>query len=196
MIFSDIYKGFTASEPKIWQDSIPHLINYINEDRSLNTFEKLEEIKKIQSLASSEPRQDEEWMMSYIEYYRVILMLFTCTSLYFGRKFIYAPFFEMEKSPNTSVNRLSLFLQIGALLIFWLLVIWLVFLLPTHSVSCPARALSFWCMDLSSKGPRYFAFPMLISFYWVIILLMGNASIQAILNELGFKRRNLGTVNK
>ena len=93
----------------------------------------------------------------------------------------------MQKHHLHNVNVLGLLLQILVLLLLWVPVVWLVFLVPTHNTTCPIRGLAFWCMDLSGKGPRYFAFHTLFLFYWMFILILMNASIKAVLTELGYK---------
>ena len=188
LFFSDIYRGYTDSEPKIWQDFIPYIIETINHNQKLSASDRLAELNHINELISMKDAvPKDELALSNVGFYRFVLVIVTFISLFFGRKFIYSPFFEMQKHHLHNVNVLGLLLQILILLLLWVPVVWLVFLVPTHNTTCPIRGLAFWCMDLSGKGPRYFAFHTLFLFYWMFILMLMNASIKAVLTELGYK---------
>lgn len=188
LFFSDIYRGYTDSELKIWQDFIPYIIETINHNQKLSASDRLAELNHINELISMKDAvPKDELALSNVGFYRFVLVIVTFISLFFGRKFIYSPFFEMQKHHLHNVNVLGLLLQILVLLLLWVPVVWLVFLVPTHNTTCPIRGLAFWCMDLSGKGPRYFAFHTLFLFYWMFILILMNASIKAVLTELGYK---------
>ncbi|UOO89000.1 hypothetical protein LVJ82_16375 [Vitreoscilla massiliensis] len=200
IFLADIYYGYSHSEFKIWQDSIPYLTEYITTDTKLSATEKIIELEKINQISQSTHSKNtlviSEQFLSLTEFYQLILVLVTCISLFFGRKFIYAPFFEMTKKDNFHINKKSLILQVFALVLIWLPVIWLVFIVPTHSATCPNRVFSVWCMNLSGTGLRYIAFPTLFLFYWMFILIFINGSISAVRTELGFEKVKRANVVK
>lgn len=111
-------------------------------------------------------------------------MLVTSISLIFGRKFIYAPFFELKKTEGFVINKISLLLQLLLTAVFMGGIMSFIFLVPIHHETCPQRSFSFWCMDLGGRGWRYFWFPTLLLFYWMFFLMMINGFTQAILTEL------------
>ena len=159
----DIYTGYILSEPYILKAYFPK---------------------------GSPPRDDVE-LMSAFSLYRLQILIVTVYALIFGRKFVYAPFFEMKKEKRFIVNVLNilsllfLILLSGFFLYGWA---WFAFRTPMFSAVCPARAGSLWCSNLSGAIRPYvnIKFPVLLFFYWMFFLMLINAMIQSLLNELGY----------
>ena len=126
--------------------------------------------------------------ISRLSLYRLQILMVTAFALIFGRKFIYAPFFELKKVEGSTVNKVSLVCRTIAAPLFIFGWIWFVFVVPMHSTHCPTRAMSFWCSNLGDKRTPYIKFPTLLLFYWTFLLILINAITQTILNELGYAK--------
>lgn len=191
-VFSPIYSGYTASEPAIMKSEIPYFVEYYKRAYHIApadeaaAFEFLQHINFNQKIPYETIATTNQSFVETVYFYRDQIMVLTMIVLVFGRKFIYAPFFEMKKVENFTINKISLFLQLLITALFMSGLCWFIFFVPTHSDSCPKRILSFWCMDLGGKGPRYFSFPTLLLFYWTFLLIAINAFTQAVLTEFGY----------
>ncbi len=187
-VLRDVYIGYTSSEPDILRTYL------LNRHHKLDLSERVFVDSVIQHIESHKTVpyeliiQTEVSVISGISLYRLQILIITAYSLIFGRKFIYAPFFEMKKTEGFAVNRFSLLLQIGVSALFIFGWIWFVFVVPMHSTDCPTRAMSFWCSNLGAKSMPYIKFPTVLLFYWMFLLILINAMTQAILNELGYAK--------
>lgn len=113
-------------------------------------------------------------------------MVITLVSLFFDRKFIYAPFFEMQKVPNHRIIIWSLVLLILVIALFAWGVSWFIFMVPTFSSHCPNRPNSAWCTSLGG-GISYLIYPTKLLFYWIWLLMFFYGISHAILTELGYR---------
>ena len=183
--FQYLYTGYTASEANIIQSAIPDYILQTSRDRGITQTEKANLLHGLSNINVNQYPPDER-LLPLVAFYRLLLICITVLSLIFGRKFIYAPFFEYHKKTK-KINAISLilFLVISTLVLFGLFN--LVFTVPTHSTQCPLTRFSFWCIDLGSYGYRNFAFHSLFVFYWTMIFLILNGFIQSLFNELGYE---------
>ena len=187
-VLRDVYIGYTSSEPDILRTYL------LNRHHKLDLSERVFVDSVIQHIESHKTVpyeliiQTEVSVISGISLYRLQILIITAYSLIFGRKFIYAPFFEMKKTEGFAVHRFSLLLQIGVSALFIFGWMWFVFVVPMHSTDCPTRAMSFWCSNLGAKSMPYIKFPTVLLFYWMFLLILINAMTQAILNELGYAK--------
>ena len=187
-VLRDVYIGYTSSEPDILRTYL------LNRHHKLDLSERVFVDSVIQHIESHKTVpyeliiQTEVSVISGISLYRLQILIITAYSLIFGRKFIYAPFFEMKKTEGFAVHGFSLLLQIGVSALFIFGWIWFVFVVPMHSTDCPTRAMSFWCSNLGAKSMPYIKFPTVLLFYWMFLLILINAMTQAILNELGYAK--------
>ena len=187
----DIYIGYVSSEPDILKSV---MFWEINTNNALTLSERafvnsiIQHIENQKTIPYELIIQTEVSVISGISLYRLQILIITAYSLIFGRKFIYAPFFEMKKTEGFAVHRFSLLLQIGVSALFIFGWIGFVFVVPMHSTDCPTRAMSFWCSNLGAKSTPYIKFPTLLLFYWMFLLILINAMTQAILNELGYAK--------
>lgn len=113
-------------------------------------------------------------------------MVITLVSLFFDRKFIYAPFFEMQKVPNHRIIIWSLVLLILVIVLVLSPFLWFIFMVPTFSTHCPNRPNSAWCTSLGG-GISYLIYPTKLLFWWMILLMFFYGCTHGILTELGYK---------
>ena len=180
----DIYIGYTSSEPNILKTYL--LSGAIPEMAFVDSTIKYIESNGVvpyEELIKTDIR-----IMSLVSVYRLQILIVTAFALIFGRKFIYAPFFELKKVEGYTVNKVSLVCRTIAAPLFIFGWIWFVFVVPMHSTHCPTRAMSFWCSNLGDKRTPYIKFPTLLLFYWTFLLILINAITQTILNELGYAK--------
>jgi hypothetical protein len=180
----DIYIGYTSSEPNILKTYL--LSGAIPEMAFVDSTIKYIESNGVvpyEELIKTDIR-----IMSLVSVYRLQILIVTAFALIFGRKFIYAPFFELKKVEGSTVNKVSLVCRTIAAPLFIFGWIWFVFVVPMHSTHCPTRAMSFWCSNLGDKRTPYIKFPTLLLFYWTFLLILINAITQTILNELGYAK--------
>ena len=188
----DIYIGYTSSEPDILKTYL--LTGPISTDNNLTVSERafvdsvIQYIENHKTIPYQTIIQTDVAVISLLSLYRLQILIITAFSLIFGRKFIYAPFFEMKKKEGFTTRKFSLLLQLAVTAVFMYGLIWMAFLVPMHSTHCPTRAMSFWCSNLGAKSTPYIKFPTLLLFYWTGFLIMINGFTQAILNELGYAK--------
>ncbi|MDO4248869.1 MAG: hypothetical protein Q4C79_07940 [Neisseria sp.] len=195
-ILRGIYIGYVSSEPDILRTYL--LTGPISTNNNLTVSEKafvdsvVQYIENHKTVPYEEIIRTDVAVISLLSLYRLQILIVTALALIFGRKFIYAPFFEMTKTEGFAVHRFSLLLQIGVSALFIFGWIWFIFVVPMHSIDCPTRAMSFWCSNLGAKSTPYIKFPTLLLFYWMFLLILINAMTQAILNELGYVKHKEG----
>ena len=195
-ILRGIYIGYVSSEPDILRTYL--LTGPISTNNNLTVSEKafvdsvVQYIENHKTVPYEEIIRTDVAVISLLSLYRLQILIVTALALIFGRKFIYAPFFEMTKTEGFAVHRFSLLLQIGVSALFIFGWIWFVFVVPMHSTDCPTRGMSFWCSNLGAKSTPYIKFPTLLLFYWMFLLILINAMTQAILNELGYVKHKEG----
>ena len=186
----DIYIGYTSSEPDILKTYLLHA--EVGGDISLSDMafinSVIAHIENYGVVPYDEIIKTDARIISTLGTYRLQILIVTIFSLIFGRKFIYAPFFEMKKVEGFTINKVSLLLRIAFTAFFIYGVIWFIFLVSQHSTHCPTRAMSFWCSNLGAENAPYIKFPTLLLFYWTFFLMMINGVTHAILNELGYAK--------
>ena len=193
-IYSPIYRGYVSSEPGILKAQVPYFIDaykamyHISSVDEAKTFEFIKHFDFNKRMTYEEIAASNQDFVEVLYLYREQIMLVTAISLIFGRKFIYAPFFELKKIEGFVISKISLLLRLLITAVLMGSIVWLIFLFPIHHETCPQRRFSFWCMDLGGRGWRYFWFPTLLLFYWTIFLIWINAAIQTVLNELGYTK--------
>ena len=190
-ILRGIYIGYVSSEPDILRTYLltgPISTNNLTVSEKAFVDSVVQYIENHKTVPYEEIIRTDVAVISLLSLYRLQILIVTALALIFGRKFIYAPFFEMKKTEGFAVNRFSLLLQIGVSALFIFGWIWVVFVVPMHSTDCPTRAMSFWCSNLGAKSTPYIKFPTLLLFYWMFLLILINAMTQAILNELGYAK--------
>ena len=187
----DVYIGYTSSEPDILKST---MLLEISTNNDLTLSERafinsiVQHIEKYKTIPYQTIIQTDVNAISRLSLYRLQILMVTAFALIFGRKFIYAPFFEMKKKEGFTTRKFSLLLQLAVTAVFMYGLIWMAFLVPMHSTHCPTRAMSFWCSNLGAKSTPYIKFPTLLLFYWTGFLIMINGFTQAILNELGYAK--------
>ena len=187
-VLRDIYIGYTSSEPDILKIFLLARYNDMTLSERAFADSVVQHIENHKTIPYEVIIQTDVNVISRLSLYRLHILIVTAFALIFGRKFIYAPFFELKKVEGFTVNKISLLFRmiVGALFIFgW---IWFVFVVPMHSTHCPTRAMSFWCSNLGDKRTPYIKFPTLLLFYWTFLLILINAITQTILNELGYAK--------
>ena len=187
----DIYIGYTSSEPDIlksvmfWELSTNNALTLSDKAFIGSVVQHIENHKTIPYEVII---QTDVNVISRLSLYRLHILIVTAFALIFGRKFIYAPFFELKKVEGFTINKVSLVCRTIAAPLFIFGWIWFVFVVPMHSTHCPTRAMSFWCSNLGDKRTPYIKFPTLLLFYWTFLLILINAITQTILNELGYAK--------
>ena len=187
----DIYIGYTSSEPDIlksvmfWELSTNNALTLSDRAFANSIIQHIEDHKTIPYELIFQTNVN---AISRLSLYRLHILIVTAFALIFGRKFIYAPFFELKKVEGFTVNKVSLVCRTIAAPLFIFGWIWFVFVVPMHSTDCPTRAMSFWCSNLGAKSTPYIKFPTLLLFYWTFLLILLNAITQTILNELGYAK--------
>ena len=184
----DIYTGYTSSEPDILKTFLLARYNDMTLSERAFADSVVQHIENHKTIPYEVIIQTDVYVISLISVYRLQILIITVFALIFGRKFIYAPFFELKKVEGFTVNKISLACRIIAAPLFIFGWIWFVFVVPMHSTHCPSRAMSFWCSNLGAKSAPYIKFPTLLLFYWTFLLILLNAITQTILNELGYAK--------
>ena len=191
-VLRGIYVGYTSSEPDILKTYLLSGALNINNDLTVSELNFVDvTIKHIENYGMVPYEKiinTDINVISLLGIYRIQILFVTVFALIFGRKFIYAPFFELKKVEGFTVNKISLACRIIAAPLFIFGWIWFVFVVPMHSTDCPTRAMSFWCSNLGAKSTPYIKFPTLLLFYWTFLLILLNAITQTILNELGYAK--------
>lgn len=193
-IYSPIYRGYVSSESDILKVRVPYFIETYKTmyQASLTdeakVFEFIKHFDFNKRMTYEEIAASNQDFVEVLYLYREQIMLVTSISLIFGRKFIYAPFFELKKTEGFVINKISLLLQLLLTVVFMGGIVSFIFLVPIHHETCPQRSFSFWCMDLGGRGWRYFWFPTLLLFYWMFFLMMINGFTHAVLTEFGYAK--------
>ena len=190
-VLRDIYIGYTSSEPDILKST---MLLAISTNKALTLSDRafidsiVQHIENYKTIPYEVIIQTDVNVIARLSLYRLQILIVTAFALIFGRKFIYAPFFELKKVEVFTVNKVSLVCRTIAAPLFIFGWIWFVFVVPMHSTHCPTRAMSFWCSNLGDKSTPYIKFPTLLLFYWTFLLILINAITQTILNELGYAK--------
>ena len=184
----DIYTGYISSEPDILKTFLLARYNDMTLSERAFADSVVQHIENHKTIPYELIIQTDVYVISLISVYRLQILIITAFALIFGRKFIYAPFFELKKVEGFTVNKVSLVCRTIAAPLFIFGWLWFVFVVPMHSTHCPTRVMSFWCSNLGAKSAPYIKFPTLLLFYWTFLLILFNAITQTILNELGYAK--------